>query len=261
MKIRILEALVVLLVIVGGYCGYRYYSGTVKPAKRISEADNSQLTLFEQVKPSVVTAVTESSAAVTSAEAVQEAATVTAADMLEAAEDVNSAVVGWITIPDTHIDYPIVQGEDNDFYLHNGFDGQYNYGLGCPFLDYRCEGDFSGFNSIVYAHNMDGQRMFADIALYKDESFFLSHLSGSLVLVNEVHDVSFFAYMDVPSTAPVYDTAVGTDSEKQEYISYLSETAMYKKDIFIDENSHLLLLSTCTLEYDEARGVLVGVIE
>ena len=253
--------MIVALIAAGCYCAYRYYQSDVLPEKQLDEADEKQLELFDRVKPSIDTSSD------TDTTEPQE-------NLLEAAEEVNSGVVAWLTIPGTHIDYPVCQAEDNDFYLHNGFDGQYNYELGCPFLDYRCEDDFSGFNSIVYAHHMTKQRMFADINLFKDESFVNSHGYGTLILNDEVHLVQFFAYLNVYPTAPAYHAVFVMDSEKQEYLEYIEETADYctlsvdeLMDMFSSDdgdsfdNLHLLLLSTCTYEFDDARGILVGLIE
>lgn len=237
----------VLLLSAAGFCAYRYYNSEVLPEKRLDEAHDEQAKLFERVKPDIK-----------DNDGKQDE------DLLEKAGAVNSSVCAWLIIPGTHIDYPVCQAEDNDFYLHNGFDGQYNYELGCPFLDCRCDGDFSGFNSIVYGHHMTGQRMFADINLFKDESFLNDHSSGSLIFNDEVHTVQFFAYLNVYPTAPAYHVVFVTDSEKRDYLEYIRENSDYCKlpaDAPDTDELHLLLLSTCTYEFDDARGILVGVIE
>ena len=256
MKTRILSILVVILAFVGVYCGWRYYGDVIKPEKEIAAADEVQNRLFSEIKPT--TAVTYTITAVQTETVVT---TTTAIDYLADAAEINSSVVGWITIPDTHIDFPIAQGEDNDFYLHNGFDKKYNYELGCPFLDYRCASDLSGFNSIVYAHHMTEQRMFADIALFKDGAFMEANPVGYLTQHDGVHTVRFFAYLNVPDDSAVYQIA--DSAEYAEYIDTLYRSADYvtKNKDEIKETDRLLLLSTCTYEYKDARGVLVGIIE
>ena len=252
MKQTIMKAVVILLVIAGVYCGWRYYGDVIEPEQKIAEADNAQKELFSSVKPDI-SAQSPTKAYESQSEPIE--------NILAPAKEVNENTTAWLTIPGTHIDYPVVQGEDNDFYLHHGFDGQLNQELGCPFLDCRCEADFSGFNSIVYAHHMTKQRMFADIALFKDENFMHSCPVGYLTSGNNTHTVEFFAYLTVPSDSSVYQTVFTTDSEKKEYIECIFRNAVYSTDIDINEKSRLLLLSTCTFEYEEARGVLVGVIE
>ena len=247
MKRKAAFAFLLLIICAGSYCGYRYYHDSVLPEKAVDEAHDEQLALFESVKP-------------------EKNGTVTVSDPLEPAEEVNDAVVGWITIDGTHIDFPVCQAEDNDFYLHNGFDGKYNNELGCPFLDYRCEGDFSGFNSIVYGHNMKGQRMFADIALFKDQQYLQLHSEGVLTLKDGEHTVRFFAYMNVPDTAPAYHAVFVSAAEREDYIDYIFSEAVHTSGQTADglkeiDDLHLLLLSTCTYEFTDARGILIGVIE
>lgn len=253
MKRRIMYAVVVVLLICGGYCGWRYYLDVIQPEQQIAEQDDKQNRIFEKIKPDItvydhVSEETESKTGTAVSE------------MLAPAEEVNKSTNAWLTIPGTHIDYPVVQGEDNDFYLHHGFDGELNQELGCPFLDCRCNSDYSGFNSIVYAHHMTMQRMFADIALFKEEDFFRGHDKGYLILNDEVHTVQFFAYLNVPSSAELYKTDFASDEDKLAYLDYIKENAGYYSDIEMNEKSRLLLLSTCTYEYEEARGVLVGLI-
>ena len=265
MKLRIMEILVVVLAIAGCYCGYRYYSEVWKPEQELDSADAAQSEIIERVRPSIKIPETKPETEMVSVAPEDDESGMNAdremtEDPLAPCEEVNDQTVGWIYIPDTNVDFPIVQGEDNDFYLHNGVDGQYNYELGCPFLDCRCLGDFSGFNSIVYAHHMTKRRMFADIALFKDQAFTQSHPVGYLTLTDGTHVVDFFAYLNVPSSAMVYQTEFYSTEDKSAYLQYIAENAVYTMDMGADSSSHLLLLSTCTYEYDEARGVLVGIV-
>ena len=256
MKHKYVIAVLLLLIGIGCYCGYRYYKGNVLPEKLIDDSHDEQIKLFERVKPAVTgnpDAGTEKSPEIKE-------------DPLQLAEEVNRGVVGWITIDSTNIDFPIAQAEDNDFYLHNGFDGKNNNELGCPFLDCRCEGDFSGFNSIVYGHHITRRRMFADVALFNDISFMQSHPTGTLTMKDGAHNVRFFAYMTVMDTAPAYHAVFVSDTEKNEYIDYIFSDAQYTTVFSADElkekdDLHLLLLSTCTYEFTDARGILIGVIE
>ena len=88
--------------------------------------------------------------------------------------EVNPQVVGWIFGPDTVISYPIVQGEDNTYYLHRLFTGESN-GSGCIFLDAACAGDFSGDHSIIYGHHMKNGTMFASLGEYASQDYYESH--------------------------------------------------------------------------------------
>ena len=184
---------------------------------------------------------------------------------LEKARTTNNECVAWVYIPDTNINFPITQHDDNSFYLDNGIDQKYDFGLGCPFLDCRCEPDFSGFNSIVYGHYMTKQRMFAHVEKFSDESFLDEHKIGYLLVDNQLHEVEFFTYLSVSSTSTAYHTAFFTPNDKSDYINYILMMSNYSKysadDLNNIQNLHLLMLSTCTFEYEESRGILVGIIK
>lgn len=81
---------------------------------------------------------------------------------LEALRQVNPDVVAWIRIPDTKIDYPILQGQDNDFYLDHNWKGEGQI-AGSVFLEYTNEPDLTDYNSILYGHNMANGTIFHDL--------------------------------------------------------------------------------------------------
>ncbi|MCR4889611.1 MAG: class B sortase [Ruminococcus sp.] len=251
MKRQLIYTAAILSAVVGALAGYRYFTGTYLPEKRLSDAAEEQQKLIDAVRPETVN-INESNDEHTT-------------DPLAPVREVNDDTVGWIYIPGTNIDLPIVQGEDNELYLHNGFNGQYNYELGCPFLDNRCSKDMSGFNSIVYAHNIEGRKMFADIALFRESGFISEHSKGTLTLPDGSHEVDFFAYLPVQSDSAAYHTFFIDSREQNEYISYLFSASSYtqtysEKDLLEMENIHILLLSTCTFENKNARGILAGII-
>ncbi len=86
----------------------------------------------------------------------------------------NPDTVGWIRIPDTRIDYPIVQSTDNEKYLHTDFDGNESV-YGAVYLDCDSKADFSGWNNPLYGHHMKDGSMFKDVVKFKDENFFKEH--------------------------------------------------------------------------------------
>lgn len=86
----------------------------------------------------------------------------------------NPDTIGWIRIPDTNVDYPIVQGTDNDFYLDHDFYGKES-AAGSIYLDFESEADLQGRNQILYGHNMKNGSMFKDINRYKDPEYFKEH--------------------------------------------------------------------------------------
>ncbi|MBE6598232.1 MAG: class B sortase [Ruminococcaceae bacterium] len=93
---------------------------------------------------------------------------------LAALQKINPDVIGWIMIPDTTISYPIVQGEDNAYYLNRTWEGEWNP-AGSIYLDYRCTPDFSDFHSILYGHRMYNDSMFNALKGYENQDFLEAH--------------------------------------------------------------------------------------
>lgn len=83
---------------------------------------------------------------------------------------INKDIVAWIQIPGIGVDYPVVQGDDNEYYLHHTFEGKANI-AGSIFLDYRNRPDFMGSKVILYGHHMKDGSMFSNLRKYQDDEF------------------------------------------------------------------------------------------
>ena len=86
------------------------------------------------------------------------------ASLLERSQD----VIGWITIPAVGISYPVMQAEDNDYYLHRDFDRNYLF-AGSIFMDADCSASMLRYNTIIYGHNMRDGSMFAKLRDFQDK--------------------------------------------------------------------------------------------
>lgn len=184
-------------------------------------------------------------------------------NVLNGLQGKNNDAVGWIKIPNTNIDYPIVQAEDNKFYLDHGFE-KAKSGVGVPFLDYRCERDFSSFNSIVYAHHIVRRRLFTDLTLFKNKSFFDKQKTAELTLEDGKHQIYIVACLVVTSKSFVYDTVFLKESDKRDFVDALKDNAtQYREpEEGVDlTKRRLVTLSTCSYEYDGARTAVVAYIK
>ena len=92
----------------------------------------------------------------------------------DALKKINPDVVSWITIPGTNIDYPLLQGKDNNQYLHKDMEGR-DSAAGAIFLDHGDKADLSSRHNIIYGHHMKNGTMFKDIVKYKDQQYFDEH--------------------------------------------------------------------------------------
>lgn len=167
-------------------------------------------------------------------------------------------VRAWLTLEDTSIDYPVVQGEDNSTYVNLSVEGAFSLS-GSIFLDCQNAGDFSDLYSIIYGHHMDLETMFGGLDLYKDEEYLNSHTTGYLFLPDTTYELEVFAIIYVDA----YDTKIFTvnatdEEEQQERIDYIEENASVYRDIGISSSDRIVALSTCTSAITNGRTVVMA---
>ena len=172
-------------------------------------------------------------------------------------KSVNSDVIGWIYVPDTEINYPIVHTSDNDYYLDHLVDRTQNP-AGAIFLDTRNPSDFSDLHSIIYGHHMKNGSMFAALKGYKKQDFFDGHKTGYLITQDAAYSIDFFA----GHVANVEESAWQLDFDSAEdfsnWIKSLKDISAFKSDIEPQYGDRVFTLSTCSYEFDDARFVLSG---
>lgn len=171
--------------------------------------------------------------------------------------EINTDVRAWLYSPDTKINYPVVQAENNDYYLHRLVDKSYNPG-GTLFIDYRCEGDFSGRNTVIYGHHMGDGSMLASIVDYKDQEYYDAHPVMYLNTPDGDYRLDvvcgFTTYFD--SRAYIYEFESRTEFE--EWFSLMRSYSDFECDVTVGSDDRLVTLSTCTYEYDNARYVVMA---
>ena len=176
----------------------------------------------------------------------------------------NKDIIGWITVDDTKIDYPVMQTQSNpEYYLHVNFNNEYS-DSGTPFMDANSDIFIPTSNFLIYGHHMDNSRMFGDLDLYKDQTFFEENSSGTLILPDRSYDLEIFACLLVPSSEDaVFDTQqwqVGIHG----LLDFISSSAMYVRQDVVDEMRaakdavQILAMSTCASEYTDARTIIMA---
>ncbi len=169
-------------------------------------------------------------------------------------------VKGWISIDGTHIDYPLLQSEDNVKYLdHNAF-GDYIV-TGSIFLDYRFDAKFKNFNTIIYGHHVPTGDMFGDIKKFTNKDFFDTHRYGTIYYNGEEKELEIFGILEVDAyDMNIYRPLSNNREENQAYYQYLLSKATYKRDVSVTSDDKICLLSTCFVDVTNGRHILLAKI-
>lgn len=168
----------------------------------------------------------------------------------------NSDIVGWIYCPDTPINYPVVQAEDNDRYLRRDLNGKYLVS-GTVFVDYRNGAVGEDANYIVYGHNMKDGTMFSSLAKYKEQSYYDEHPILYFLTPSGDYKIELYAGIVVKMDALIY-VPNPNEAEFTVFLRNAKDKSTFKSNVEITENDTLITLSTCSYEYNNARYIVIG---
>ncbi len=171
----------------------------------------------------------------------------------------NNDFVGWITVPNTAINHPVVQGEDNSYYLRRDFYKQY-LRRGTIFMDYRNDPENLNVNTILYGHNYLDSTMFSDLEKYKDIEFYKT---APVIEFNTIYgDYKWKVFAVFLTTAsPELDNGYVfnyiypfmTESSTEEFIAEVAKRSLYDTGVDVLPTDKILTLSTCTRDMDITR--------
>lgn len=171
----------------------------------------------------------------------------------------NEDVVGWIYCPDTSLNFPIVQGQDNDYYLRRMWNGEYNYS-GCIFMDYRCDKKFGDYNSIIYGHNMNNDGMFALLEDYLDQEYFQQHPVIYLLTPEADYQIDVIASVLTDANSELYNFSISRNGF-DEFLQNVMAQSELSVDVDLQTVEHTVMLSTCAYEFQDARYLVVGALK
>ena len=173
----------------------------------------------------------------------------------EELQKINPDIIGWIRVNDTNINYPLLQAEDDDTYMNTDAEGKYSLS-GSIFLHCANKPDFSDFNNMIYGHHMEKHKMFGDVGMFTDKTYFEKHPYGNLFFD---HGVEFYALIQADAyNERIFSICPDDPKAKQAYLQEILDNALYKRNFEITQNDHLVLLITCTSELTNGRNILVG---
>ena len=164
---------------------------------------------------------------------------------------------GWIKIDNTNINYPIVQGKDNSFYLDKDINKNY-LSSGSIFMNYLNHG-FNDENTVLFGHHMRNKTMFAQLKKYKEKEFFYGDNDIVIEVENgKVLKYKVFSAYVTDSKDNYIKTNFDDKDQYKEFLEDIKNKSLYKSDIDVNENDKIITLSTCSYEFNDARMVVHG---
>lgn len=166
-------------------------------------------------------------------------------------EAVNPDIIAWIEIPDTNLSYPIVKGENNEFYLTHGADKEERKS-GAIFADAQSDPNFTDTNTLVYGHNMKDGSMFAMLHNYEKQAYYGEHPLLYIYLKDgSVKEYTIFSAYKTSGDSDAYLGGVMDEAAYNKYVSDAAANSEIETGIQPAYGDNLILLSTCvTGDYD-----------
>ena len=157
----------------------------------------------------------------------------------------NPDTVGWIEIPGTGISYPLMQADDNAYYLNHTFSGKVN-SAGSIFMEQLNSSDFTDLHTIIYGHNMKNGSMFAGLKNYSSPSYLVSHPTVYLDLADGTHAYQIFSVYEAAADSDSYTIGFAPDEQYEEYLRTIKGRSEYDTGVDVTKDDFIITLSTCT---------------
>lgn len=174
----------------------------------------------------------------------------------------NSDLVGWIAIPDTKINYPVMHTPDRtDYYLYRDFYGE-DSTHGCIYVREQCDVQAPSDNVVIYGHRMRDRSMFGSLSDYEDKAFYESHKYIQFNTLTERHTYEVLAVFKTVATQSGYAYHLFVDAADEAafdtYVADCKAMSMYDTGVDAQYGDKLITLSTCEYSQDNGRLVIVA---
>lgn len=177
----------------------------------------------------------------------------------EELKGINEDFVGWLYYEPLDISYPIVRGDDNDYYTHYTFENEKN-SSGAIFMDFLNRKDYSDFNTIIYGHNMRNGTMFGSLKkLLNNQEIIEENPYFYIFTEDKAYMYEIFATYITTADSQTYDL-IEDEQAKNEYLAYIDQTAAYRSDKEVTAADRITTLSTCHGLHSNNRTVVHGVL-
>ena len=174
-------------------------------------------------------------------------------------KQVNNEALGWIYIEDTPINYPLLQTDNNDYYLKHTYDRRYS-DFGSIFIDYRSSSDLTDPNTIIYGHNTKNGSMFGTLKKYKDKSYLEQHPCFYIIYEDATYKYEIISAFTAQISNPVYNLDFADENKFTDWITQVCKSSEVDAGNYVPTGEEkIVTLSTCTSRTRTERFVIVGV--
>lgn len=168
--------------------------------------------------------------------------------------DINKDIVGWIKIPGTKIDYPVVQADNNQFYLNHDINKEVS-SHGSIFMDYRNSHD-EELNTVIYGHNMKDGSMFAGLSQYKKSDFYEKNPYIEYDSLGQSMKWQIFSVYIYEPNDDYFKVYFNDSKEYAEYLDKIILKSIYNTGVDVRSEDKILTLMTCSYESKDLRLVI-----
>lgn len=171
----------------------------------------------------------------------------------------NPDIIGWIYSAGTVINYPVVQGKDNEEYLYR-MANRTNNNCGSIFLDYQNDREFQDANSVINGHHMKDGSMFTSLMGYVEQEYYDEHPRIWLVTPDKTYSIELFAGFLTDSKSDVWKLSFATEEDFVAWKSDMAKHSYFKSNVVLRKEEKVVTLSTCAYDFEDARFVVMGVL-
>ena len=172
---------------------------------------------------------------------------------------VNEDVIGWIQILDSPVDYPLLDADDNKYYLNHTYDRQWS-SYGSIFLEPRNNPDLSEKHLVVYGHNMVNESMFGSLLEYKKQEYVDAHPEITICMTDRDLTYRVFSAYTAHVDSAAYRMSFSDDASFMEMAEQMKANSVITADVIPTAEDQVLTLSTCTPEGAKKYRFIVNAV-
>lgn len=173
--------------------------------------------------------------------------------------EINDDIVGWLYYEPLDLSYPIVRGDDNEYYTHYTFENE-KVSSGAIFMDFLNRKDFSDYNTIIYGHNMRNGTMFGSLKKLMNDTTIVEEDPYFYVFTEDKAFMYEIASLYITNVESETYNLIASEEDQQDYIEYIQKVSSWYWDKEITSADKIVTLSTCHGLHSDNRTVVHGVL-